>query len=1151
MNPRIRSLLLLLSLSALHGQAMGAPIDFNHDIRPILSNSCLVCHGPDEKERKAKLRLDTRDGATADNDGIRAVVAGNIDASELIYRITTDDPDELMPPPKHGKHLTSGQVAIFKQWIKEGANYETHWSYAKPVRPEIPNIASKHVTTGNAIDAFLQVRRDKEGLRPSPEADRHTLIRRLSLDLTGLPPTIEEVDRFIADINNPGSYPELVERLLAKPTFGEHWARMWLDLARYADSSGYADDPARTIWAYRDYVIRAFNQNKPFNEFTIEQIAGDLLEKPTNAQLVATAFHRNTQTNNEGGTNDEEYRNVAIVDRVNTTMATWMGTTMACAQCHTHKYDPISQEEYFRMFAILNQTQDADRRDESPTIPVLSGAQKQQQEEIETQIAELEKLLVTPDTQALEALTKWEAGLVGEKKQWLPLGEISATANSEATFTRLDDGSYLVGGKSAPTDSYTIEGIAKNTTITAVRLDVLSHESLSPGKGPGRKKGNFVLNEIELVSTADSPSKLGRFVRIDLPGKDKIINIAEVQVFSGTENVALKGKASQAGNYADAVAGRAIDGNTNGKYQAGSVAHTALGKENLFWEVDLGEQHDISRIVVWNRTDPGVGPRLDGFKLSLLDDKRGTVWSETYKKAPQREKEISLGGGQRAVFSHATSSFDQEKFGVALAIDGNADGQSGWAVAPQLGKDHHAVFELESPLPGGKLQFTLRQTFGEHAIGRFKISVSSSPQTHRALPHRIAEIIAIPVKKRSETQAAELLHHFSELNPQTVKTSAELTKLRKQLADLKPATTVPVMRELAAGKERKTNIQMRGNYLDKGKEVSPGLPAVFHPPEDTRKMDRLTLAKWLTDEDNPLTARVMANRLWEMIFGIGIVPTSEEFGSQGELPTHPELLDWLAVEFMESGWDMKAFLKLLVTSAAYRQDSRINGDSKETDSDNRLLARGPRFRLSAEMIRDQALAVSGLLSPKMFGAPVRPHQPNLGIKAAFGGGIDWSTSKGEDKYRRGIYTTWRRSNPYPSMATFDAPNRETCTVSRSRTNTPLQALVTLNDPVYIEAAQTLGRRMHTAAISTKSAASGIGQGFRLCLSRPASESELKRLVKLFNNAHSHYKQNPAAATMMATQPIGAAPADADHAQLAALTVVGNVLLNLDEFLMKR
>ncbi len=803
------------------------------------------------------------------------------------------------------------------------------------------------------------------------------------------------------------------------------------------------------------------------------------------------------------------------------------------------------------MFAILNQTQDADRRDESPTIPVLSGAQKQQQEEIETQIAKLEESLTAISTQNMEALAKWEAELPNEDKQWQSLAGIAARAESGASFTRLEDGSYLVGGKSTPTDTYTIEGIAKNTAITAVRLDVLSHESLSHWQGPGRK-GNFVLNEIELVAGAESPSKLGRFVRIDLPGKNKILNIAEVQVFSGTENVALKGKASQAGTYADAVAGRAIDGNTNGKYGAGSVAHAAYPqKENLFWEVDLGEQRDISRIVVWNRTDAGTASRLDGFSLSLLDDKRGTVWSETYKKAPQREKEISLAGGQKAVFTHATSSFNQEKFAVSLAIDGNAGGHSGWAVAPQAGKDHHAIFELASPLPGGKLNFTLRQTYGEHAIGRFRISVTDSTLPHRALPHKLAEIIAIPVKKRSETQVTELLHHFSELNPETVTTSAELTKLRRQLAGLKPATTVPVMRELAAGKGRKTNIQMRGNYLDKGKEVNAGLPAAFHQPKDSSKMDRLTLAKWLADEDNPLTARVMANRLWEMVFGIGIVPTSEEFGSQGELPTHPELLDWLAVEFMASGWDMKAFLKLLVTSAAYRQNSRINDISTEPDPDNRLLARGPRFRLSAEMIRDQALAVSGLLSSKMYGAPVRPPQPSLGIKAAFGGGIDWTTSQGEDKYRRGLYTTWRRSNPYPSMATFDAPNRETCTVSRSRTNTPLQALVTLNDPVYIEAAQALARRMYTAATQEKSAASGIGHGFRLCLSRPAGAAELTRLTKLFDDAHSHYKQDPAAATMMATQPLGAAPQGMDPAQLAALAVVGNVLLNLDEFLMKR
>lgn len=1138
------ALIILCSLST-----ATAKVSFNNDIRPLLSNTCLRCHGPDENERKANLRLDTHEGATAEHDSIRAVVPGNIEASELIYRITTEDPDELMPPPKAGKRFTAEQIALFKQWIKEGANYEKHWSYVKPARPEVPQLDTSRIQSGNAIDSFLEIKRQQNGLDVSPEADRHTLIRRLSLDLTGLPPSIAEVDQFVAD-DSPKAYSALIDRMLAKPSFGEHWARMWLDLARYADSSGYADDPSRTIWAYRDYVIRAFNENKPFDQFTMEQIAGDLIEEPTTDQLVATAFHRNTQTNNEGGTNDEEFRNVAVVDRVNTTMATWMGTTMACAQCHTHKYDPITHEEYFKMFAILNQTQDADRRDESPTIPVLSEAQLQEQEQLNTRIRELEKSLIAPSRKNMEALAKWEAGLTARDQQWQQLDEVSVKATSGATFTRLDDGSYLVSGKAAPTDTYTIQGISRQKAITAVRIDAMEHETLSHWKGPGRK-GNFVLNEIELSSHANVTSKSGRFVRIDLPGKAKIINIAEVEVFSGNENVALKGKASQDGTYAAAIAARAIDGKTNGDYNAGSVAHTAVGRDNPFWEVDLGTKHDITRIVIWNRTDGSTQNRLDGFKLSLLDEKRGTVWTQTHKKAPQRDKEISLSGSQQAVFSYATSSFDQDKFGVSLAIDGDASGHSGWAVAPQLGKNHHAIFELASPLPGGKLQFTLKQTYGDHAIGRFRISFSHATTPHRALPHSLAEIIAIPHANRSEDQTATLLNHFAELNPETAKTSQELTTIRRKIAAMKPATTVPVMRELGEGKTRKTSIQLRGNYLDKGKEVTQGFPAIFHQPKDTKNIDRMTLAKWLIDEDNPLTARVMANRLWEMIFGIGIVPTSEEFGSQGEMPTHPELLDWLAVEFMESDWDMKAFLKLLVSSAAYRQDSTVNEQNMEKDPDNRLLSRGPRFRLSAEMIRDQALSVSGLLSTKMYGAPVRPPQPNLGIKAAFGGGIDWATSKGEDKFRRGLYTTWRRSNPYPSMATFDAPNRETCTVSRSRTNTPLQALVTLNDPVYIEAAQALARRMYTSASREKSVESGIAHGFRICLSRPGSAPELERLVKLFNNALSHYKQDKTAATIMASQPIGAPPADADHAQLAALTVVGNVLLNLDEFLMKR
>ncbi len=1136
--------LLLLSLSA-----ASAKVSFKNDIRPLLSNNCFRCHGPDEKERKANLRLDTFEGATKDNEGIRAIVAGNVDDSELIYRISTDDPEELMPPKKGGEKLTAQQIELFKQWIREGGKYEKHWSYQKPIRPPVPKSQDSNISIKNEIDAFLQERLTKEGLKPSKEASKETLVRRVSLDLTGLPPSLNEVESFMKD-HSPKAYETLIDRLLAKPAFGEHWARMWLDLARYADSSGYADDPPRTIWAYRDYVIRSFNENKPFNKFTIEQIAGDLLPQPTTEQLTATAFHRNTQTNNEGGTNDEEYRNVAIVDRVNTTMATWMGTTMACAQCHTHKYDPITQEEYFQFFAILNQTQDADRRDESPIIKVMSPDQNKKIKDLEERIIKLETTLTSPNEENLNALNEWESQLNNENERWKPLQNIKATADSGATFELLNDGSFLVSGKEAPTDTYYIQGVSPVDQITAVKIEPLSHESLSDWKGPGRK-GNFVLNEIELHAGTESLAKKGQFVRIDLPGNGKMIHLAEVEVLTQSGNIATKGKATQSSDYFDAVASRAIDGNKNGDYNKGSVSHTATGKSDPYWEVDLGSEHDISKIIIWNRTDGNVSSRLNGFHLSVLDQKRKIVWTQNYKEAPKQEQEILLNGASKAVFSLATSSFNQKDFGINLAIDGNSGGHSGWAVGPNVGKDHHAVFELDRPLSGKDLKFTLRQTYGDHAIGRFRISVTNENLPARALPINIASVLNKPKKERTKQDTKTLLDHFAELNPKAIQLSAELAEGRKKIKEIKPSTTVPVMRELDPKKLRKTHIQLRGNYLTKDKEVTAALPSNFHKIAKEDKVDRLVLAKWLIDNENPLTARVMANRFWEKIFGIGIVATSEEFGSQGELPSHPELLDWLAVEFIESGWNMKSLIKLIVMSGAYRQESNVNPESFEKDPDNQLLARGPRFRLSAEMIRDQALAVAGLLSPKMYGQPVRPPQPKFGISAAFGGGIDWKTSEGEDKYRRGIYTSWRRSNPYPSMATFDAPNRVVCVVRRDRTNTPLQALVTLNDPVYVEAAQSLARKMYQVSSKEKDSGSGIRHGFRICLSRSAKPEEMEGLEKLFKKAYGTYKQDPKLAEMMVTQPMVKNQKGLDNSKLAALTVVGNVLLNLDEFLMKR
>jgi uncharacterized protein DUF1553/uncharacterized protein DUF1549/cytochrome c len=770
----LRAVLPLAALSCVSATCRAQAIDFNRDVRPILSNNCFQCHGPDEKVRKAKLRLDARD------DALAVLAPGKPDASELVRRVASADAEEVMPPVKTGKKLTPREIETLRLWVKEGAKYSAHWSYQKPARPAVPELRGQ-AEVRNPIDAFILARLQKEGLRFQPEADRYALARRVALDLTGLPPTAEEVEAFIRD-ESPQAYEKLVNRMLAKPAFGEHWARMWLDLARYADSAGYADDPPRTIWKYRDWVINAFNANMRFDRFTIEQIAGDLLPNPTTDQLVATAFHRNTLTNSEGGTSDEEFRNVAVVDRVNTTFTIWMGTSIACAQCHTHKYDPILQKEFFGVFAFFNNTADADRPDESPTLPF-----------------------------------------------WTP---------------------------------------------------------------------------------------------------------------------------------------------------------------------------------------------------ALLD----------------RKAELD-----------------------SLVID------------------------LEDQLKG----------------------------------------------KKTEEWKAE---------------RDRLAALKKEQAALKPPTSVPIMKELTGKDRRKTRLQFRGNFMDLGDEVTEGTPSAFHSFPKNAPRNRLEFAKWLMSPENPLTARVIANRFWEQIFGVGLVRTSEEFGTQGELPSHPELLDWLAVE-LQSDWDVKRFLKLLVMSAAYRQSAKVTPELYERDPDNRLLARGPRVRLSAEMVRDQALFAAGLLSPKMLGPSVKPPQPNLGVNAAFGGAIDWQPSDGEDRYRRGVYTTWRRSNPYPSMSTFDAPNRDTCTVRRTRTNTPLQALVTMNDPVYVEAAQALARRAMEKGGSTTAGKAAFA--FRACLVRPPTEKEVERLVRLYVDSKVKFAANVEKARQFATAPLGPLPKGMDAVDAAAWTVVANVLLNLDEMVMKR
>jgi len=936
---------------------LGADPDFNREVRPLLAGRCYKCHGPDEGSREAGLRLDTAAGAALVlESGVQGVVPGQAAKSGVIERISSPDPDLRMPPASEGPPLTAGEIDLLKRWVDSGAHYARHWSYEPPVKPRLPGVSRQEWCAG-PIDRFVLARLDAEKLQPQPQSDPATMLRRVTLDLSGLPPTIEETDAFLADPSTE-AYEQVVDRLLASPSFGERFGRTWLDLARYADSAGYADDPPRVIWRYRDWVISALNDGVPFDQFTIEQIAGDMLPGATDSQRIATGFHRNTMTNSEGGTDDEEFRNVAVVDRVNTTMQTWMATTIMCAQCHTHKYDPITQAEYYQVFAIFNQTEDADRRDETPVLSMLTPEQGARKKTLQDKLAAAE--------QKADEIRQATPGVD------IPEGPIAA-----------------------------------------------------------------------------------RYVRIELPGKDKILSLAEVEVFVAGKNLAQGKTATQSSTDYEGPPGLAVDGNTDGRFmEARSTSHTAI-EDSPWWEVDLGKAQSIERVVLWNRTDStDVAKRLNGARLIVLDAERHPRWVKPIPKAALKDGTYPV------------------------------------------------------PESGGKL---------------------------------------------SKADREALVDVLAESNPELVKARAAVRALRREVDSILPITT-PIMRELASDKHRKTRIHIRGNFLDLGDEVGPGTPVAF-PPSGSDRPNRLEFARWLVSRDNPLTGRVLVNRLWEQLFGIGLVETSEEFGLQGDLPSHPELLDWLAVEAMDRGWNTKQLIRMIVTSSTYRQSSTAPTELIARDPNNRLLARGPRFRLEAELVRDHALFAAGLLSRKMEGPSAKPPRPKLGLTAAFGGSTDWESSQGEDRYRRGIYTYWQRSIPYPSMDTFDAPNREVCTVRRTRTNTPLQALVTLNDPVYVEAAQALARKaLSHGAVSQAPddlTRERIAFAFRTCATRVPSSEEVSVLVESLERIRSRYRSNREAALQMATPANGSPPDAGEIVELAAWTVLSNVLLNLDETLTRR
>jgi hypothetical protein len=993
---------MLLVLAGAHGLAGSeATVDFVRDIRPILADTCIECHG--EQKQKGDLRLDSREAALRGGSSGPAVVPNDSAKSLLIKRVLGEGDDPRMPKKKDP--LTAQQIALLTRWIDQGATWPEsaakaakppHWSYVRPVQAPPPPVRAP-AWARTPIDRFVLARLEREGLAPEAEADRATLIRRVSLDLVGLPPTPAEVDAFAAD-RAPDAYERLVDRLLASPHFGERWARPWLDLARYADTQGYEKDRRRDQWAYRDWVIGAYNADLPFDQFTIEQLAGDMLPNPTQSQRIATGFHRNTMLNEEDGVDRGELRWNILVERVGTTSEVWLGSTLQCAQCHNHKYDPFLQREFYQMLAFF------DNADE-PSLPVVAAGEAEARRTADERIAALKRTLDTDTPELATAQAAWEK-TASVAASWTALDIQQATSAAGTVLARQGDGSILAS-RPAAKDVYELSARTTLRTLTALRLEVLPDPGL-PASGPGAAgNGNFVLSGIRV----------------------------QVRSATGLRPIALKS---------------------------------------------------------------------------------------------------------------ASADFSQQGWPVADAIDGKDD--TGWAIQPETGKAHAAVFTAEpSELPpDATLVVTLvqRSPHAQHLIGRLRLAATAAadPGQGQSLPAAIQAILATGAGQRSEAQRRELAGYYRSIAPALAEARARLATLEAELKS-RPATTALVMQERPRSTAPVTNIRIRGAYLAKGDEVAAGVPAALPPLPAGQVANRLALARWLVDAGNPLTARVTVNRLWEQLFGKGIVESSDDFGVQGQPPSHPELLDWLACEFMRQGWRTKAMLRLMVTSATYRQAAQATPAKLERDPANRLLSRGPRFRVEAEMLRDIALAASGLLSAKIGGPSVFPLQPD-GIWNIPYNADRWVASAGEDRHRRGLYTFWRRTSPYPSFITFDAPSREVCTLRRPRTNTPLQALTLLNDPAFVEAARALARRM--AGEGGPGAEARCAYGYRLCTSHAPAAADLAVLTALHARERQRYAADQAAAEAL----IQGEHPGLEAADLAALVVVANALLNLDESITK-
>lgn len=1129
-------------------------LDFNRDIRPILSDKCFRCHGPDANARQADLRLDSRTGLFSERDGIKPIIPGKPNNSEAIQRILSKDPDLHMPPADSKKTLTKQQIAKLVKWVEQGAPWKRHWSFEPPRMAKLPSV-KREDWPRNAIDYFILARQEPAALSPSPEANPFKLVRRLYLDLIGLPPTPEEADKWIArlvddDRIDEKVYDELVDHLLDSKHYGERWARRWLDLARYADTNGYEKDRDRSIWPYRDWVIKALNADMPFDQFTIEQIAGDMLPNATIEQRIATGFHRNTMLNEEGGIDPLEFRFHAMTDRVATTGTTWLGLTIGCGQCHSHKYDPISQQEYYQFMAFLNNA-------DEPDLDLPDA-------EVDTKYA---SNLNRAETLLGDLAEKWPV----DEIRWETPKPESIASESQTKARVLKDRSVLFAAPNQKIDVYTVRFNTTASKIDRIRLEALPHSSL-PKSGPGHgTNGEFSLSQFSVTVApinSDDDSVTVRITKAEASSARDRQSITSA--FDGSDETAWSPnpKEKRGTNRHSAIfrieTPIGFEGGTrfsvslvqsSGQSQTIGRLRLSLGtafdrpiaerrreiveREFAGW-LDRERQRtarwvplrpskvtanlplltiedddsvfasgDTAKVDTYELLYPVSQSGITAIRLEALPDERlpahgpgSTYYEGTKGDFFLGEFQIQVDGKpirlSRASHNYAKNRFGNNPVSAALAIDG--DLQTGWSVDGRQGERHTAVFVTEQPIKQAK-KLRLKMVFGRHfpsSLGRFRISVTTRKDGAEARDFSTAveELLLLPDEKLAPAERKRLKVEF-------LLQAAELAQHAKTIRELRKRpkfTTTLVMSERPRQNPRPTHLHKRGEFLLPTEKVEPATPAALNafPPNVPR--NRLGFARWLVSPENPLTARVVVNRHWSAFFGRGIVATSEDFGLQGDPPTHPKLLDWLAIDFVKQGWSLKRLHKTIVMSATYRQSSKMRAES-DGDPGNRLLTRMPRFRLEAEIMRDATLQAAGLLSTKAGGPPVRPAQP-AGVTEVAWGSPAWNVSQGEDRHRRSIYTFIKRTAPFAMFNTFDAPSGEACIARRDVSNTALQALTLLNDVMFIEAARAMGRELSQRDGND---IAKVTYCFRRLLTRPPSEYEVSRLIRFVKTQRQRFE----------------------------------------------